>query len=332
MNLFDSLNSFSDIQQLIDDVGSPDGETSSFELKGTNGRPIPNRDDKTSFAKEICAFANSYGGTLCINKGKDTDIRPFEELEAIRLIRLMESWSRDSLEPPSPMRLKNIDNLLLIEVSESLTKPHRSARDKLYYYRHETQSAKMPEIMIASLYRGQSVLEIELAISLSITNHNSRINIFAGVKNLSRVAGTSPKVQVQLFSRYVGVLNYQGQSIDDTGVVNHTVPMPYHGADWVSWNGVFSSNNDFQSKVLYPEDSLMLNAIAEPCIDNPNKELPRYLVIRMDAMLLECTRRITYFLYDLEYQGEGASREKLMMKADENESQELFTEFRRLTK
>ena len=59
MNL-DLFNSFSDIQDLINESSSPDGETASFELKGTYGRSTPSKDDKKRFAKEICAFANSF--------------------------------------------------------------------------------------------------------------------------------------------------------------------------------------------------------------------------------------------------------------------------------
>ena len=125
MIFFDSINSLEDIQKLIDHASSPDGETSSFELKGVYSRVSPNREDKIRFAKEICAFANSYGGVFCIHKGGDNEIQVFDAAEISDLITRLESWSRDCLEPRCPMRLKSVDGLILMALWDLPWSPTR---------------------------------------------------------------------------------------------------------------------------------------------------------------------------------------------------------------
>jgi len=333
MLLFDSINSLSDINQLIKDAPSADGETSSFELKGTAGRALPHRNDKKRFAKEICAFANTYGGTLCIHKGKGEDIQPFDPEEAEELVRRLEGWSRDSLAPHCPMRLKVVDNHLLIGVDESQTKPHRSTADKHYYYRHETQSAKMPEIMIASLYRGQAVLQTRLCVWPSKADSDAlEMDIQVDVTNLSRAPGTDPKIQVQLYSAHPGLFSYLGKMVEYQADQSGYLKQSFDGIGWINWNDGFSTNGEFQAKVLYPEDSLTLHATAKVHPDNPDKQLPRYIIVRTDAMFLQSARNVAHCLVDLEHDDDGKIESKIILQTDGHDLDVLAERFRRLTR
>lgn len=321
--LLDSINSIADINQRIA-AAVNDGEDCSFELKGTDGRPSPNRDDKKRFAKELCAFANTYGGVLCVHKGADDNLQPFEDAEIGDLTQSLEGWSRDSLEPRCPMRLKVVDNYVLLGINESVTKPHRSAGDKHYYYRHETQSEKMPEIMIASLYRGQAVLQTKSIANLFKMGGNTpQLYVRVGVTNESRVPGTSPRIQLQLFSKYQGLLEYSGQMIASLSDYTSYFKKPFDGANWINWNGVFTTNGEYQRQVLYPADSLTLKAVARINALNPNQELPRYFIIRIDTMFLQSIRHVTYALADIEEQ-------KTLTISTEDECGALVEQFIRL--
>lgn len=322
--MFDSISSATTIFELIGNSASEDGENASFELKGTKGRKIPTREDKVRFAKELCAFANTYGGVLCIHKGGKTNTQPFETDEAIHLFNCLESWSRDSVEPRCPMQIKVVDGFLLIGVTESVTKPHRSTRDQHYYYRHETQSEKMPEIMIGSLYRGQAVLATTSSVGLM--KMGDGLHILAEVKNQSRVAGTSPRMQVNLYSTG-GALTFAGPNLDPLPEFRS----PFLGVDWIKWNGGMSTNVAFQGHVLYPEDTLNLQTIAHTHSKSADKVLPRHFIAQIDTMFLQAARQVSYLLLDLEHTDEnGAIGTKILQRSGRSNLQTLVQEFIRL--
>lgn len=322
MNL-DLFNSFSDIQDLINESSSPDGETASFELKGTYGRSTPSKDDKKRFAKEICAFANSYGGMLCIHKGGDDDIQPFDISETESLFKRLESWSRDSLEPRCPTRLKIVDNHVIIGVGESVTKPHRSTADKHYYYRHETQSEVMPEIMVAALYRAKSVLQTSSQILMKSMNHGRELIIIISVKNESRVAGTNPKLLVQFFSEQDGAVLCSGDFLATSLQQSAWHSYPFSDIEWIKLNGWFESNLEFQHHILYPSDSLGLTVSAKLDHRSPSETISRLLIAKIDTMFSESARNVQYALVDIE----SAGSPELF---DESELEQLTRRYRQL--
>lgn len=327
MSSFESISSASDLQQLIDEASSPDGETASFELKGTSDRSSPNGDDKKRFAKELCSFANSYGGVLCIHKGGDVDVKPFEADEAKALFPRLETWTRDSLEPRCQMRLKIVENYILIGINESITKPHRSTADKHFYYRHETQSEKMPEIMIGALYRSQAILQTKSLIWLHKMNDRSELMVFADVTNQSRIAGTNPKIQIQLYSTHTGLLDYSGDYIVKASLDSGYIKNPFLSQTWIKWNGWFATGREYQQLILYPEDSLTLRVVAKPNIQSEVKSLPRLFIARLDVMFTESLRSVTYSLIDFGHDGTGPQRGDHICSVVENDLGTLIEKY-----
>lgn len=327
MSQFDSIKCESDIRQLIEESSSPDGETASFELKGTYERLSPNKEDKKRFAKEICALANSYGGVLCIHKGGDKDVKPFKAAEAEKLFSHLESWSRDSLEPRCSIRVKVVSNYVLVGINESITKPHRSAADMHYYYRHETQSEKMPEIMIGALYRSQAMLQTKSVVWLDKMNDRSELMIFADVTNRSRVAGTNPKIQIQLYSSFVGSFDYTGEYSVRESLESGYVKNPLLSQDWIRWNGWVTTDREYQQLILYPEDSLTLKVIAKPNAASKHKLLPRLIIARIDVMFAESPRFASYTLMDFGCDGTGPQRGKTVCSVDENDFGSLVAKY-----
>jgi len=199
---YKELNSLHDIIALSESTKTTDGESISFELKGTAHRDKFDSGDKNRLAKEISAFANTYGGIICFHFGKDghdQEIKPFPNISSRIIYRSLEGWLLNSLEPQlRGMDVALVEGVFVINIPESENKPHRSAREKKeYYYRHGTQSQSMPEIMISSMYRSQRVFSYTPSISANIYDEGFRFTV--NVKNESTLSGSVPKFELYVF-------------------------------------------------------------------------------------------------------------------------------------
>jgi hypothetical protein len=299
LSIFNAIESRADIDKIIKEASSPDGEYSWFEMKGTAEKLKIDRDLKKLFAKESSAFANTYGGVLCIHKGKDTEIQPFEPIEINDLHNPLETWLRDSLEPRSQgMILKERDGLFLILIPESRTKPHRSAMDKLYYYRHNTQSETMSELMISAMYRSQDYLSTNASVLLGKIGAQ-QLNLTLIINNNSMIAGTKPRAMIQIFSCHQGLFDCFSYCKNFAKSASETFRLPssFHHSQNIYSNCNIHTTNEFQDRILYPQDNLHMN-----CYLSPHGEFDinhmRFFLVRLDYFFLETTRQVKYFLID----------------------------------
>jgi hypothetical protein len=334
---FDSLETFEQIQQIMKESSSEDGENLSFELKGTNGKTEIGRDFKDILAKEICAFANSYGGILCLHFGEKTNVIKFGSESIAEVYQILESWLRDSLEPRLlGINLKIADGIILINVPESLNKPHRtSTKTKTYYYRHVTQSEPMPEIMISSMYRSQDYLLTDSFISIHKTNNQLSFTI--KLLNLSNISGSKPKIQLQIYTEGIDneLINLKWQNhlyIDIRGLDSFTPindkeskQKGLYSEDFklkIPLIGIINSNGEFANQVLYPLDSLHLSNYSEPIENLSNL---KYLIVHLDYYFLESTKVSKTILFEL---ADNKSISK--MDSDKYTNKEIVNEYDKL--
>jgi hypothetical protein len=295
-----------------------DGETLSFELKGTNNRSEFVSDDKNRLAKEMCAFANTYGGVVCFHFGSDDAVEPFPASDRPKIFRSLESWLKDALEPKlSGIDLESIDGVYLIRVPPSTVKPHRSAREKnQYYYRHVSQSTPMPEIMISSMYRSQSFLDFTATASLS--KSGSQLHIHAHVKNNSNLSGTHPKIQVQIWTDGQKSGKFFGNLVEEPGSASYKTSGLAHVLG-LGLATAFTSGTMLAQSILYPQDTLSLTAFSSPEFGEI-----RYAVMRVDAMCKEAPRQTVHYLFDLDAQSTSTVLKTGTSDADVNS---IFAEF-----
>lgn len=321
---FDAIKSRADIDHLISNSSISDGEYSWLELKGTAGRASIGKDEKKLFSKEICAFANTYGGILCVHKGTDSQIQEFEGSETAPLIDKLETWLRDSLEPPlQGMVLENRDGLFIILVPVSKTKPHRSASEKQYYYRHNTMSERMSELMISAMYRSQDYLATSALCVLKKLN-KQQLSIDLILKNESMIAGTKPRLEVEILSSHKGFYEFSGK---------HIAPFrsgePFRSSFEsipnlnLYRNTIFVTSDAFQERILYPKDQVVIFGLSNSLHFTKSTgtlESVKLFIIRLDYVFLEIPRQVQYFLVDTNPLGfEGKKSCKVIMTCSENE-------------
>ena len=122
---FDAASSLADLQNWEREATSTDGEYAWLELKGVDGTTW-SKETKALIAKEICAFANTYGGVVCLH-GVGGLQNPVPT-DLLNLTDQLEGVLVNSLEPRlAGIDLKACDDRVLIYVPESRVKPHRTA-------------------------------------------------------------------------------------------------------------------------------------------------------------------------------------------------------------
>lgn len=262
---FDEIKSIKDIKAIISSNSSDDGESVSFELKGANDELSFNRDIKTKLNKEICAFANTYGGTLCFHNGTDREIDSFSDEYVKTNYQSIESWLNDALEPRLlGMEFKCVENVLLIYIPESVNKPHRTNEGKKsqYYYRHITQSTPMPEIMVSSMYRSQDYLDFELDVNAFQNPDYNQLSVRIEVHNVSNLAGSLPKIELEIFT------NKRNPIVLSDGKNIRSLTKSW---DFTEFEKLFRMNSSafletssyFSEQILYPKDKLRLDLSSE---------------------------------------------------------------------
>ena len=314
------MKSIEDIKKVIEQASSPDGESLEFELKGSSGEIKFTKDLKKLLSKEICAFANTYGGRLCFHYGKGKDIEAFPESSAKGNFNQIESWLRDSLEPKLiGISLEIIDNVYIINIPESRTKPHRTASSFQYHYRHSTISQTMPEIMISSMYRSQEYLSYTASVNVFKSNNQLTVHVY--IKNHSNLSGSKPNIQIQLFAAAGKQLEFIGhyfekcptESFQSSNLIQ-TLKIPTCA--------MLSSNSKLSDRLLYPQDRISFSSFSNA--DDKVKDI-KYLLVRMDCMFKEALRQTEYKL--IEYKGDG-TQEILMTSQEDGNA--LFVAFHKL--
>lgn len=289
---FDSIEDAEALRSLISSFPA-DGESDWFELKGTAGVSPLTKDFKKLAAKEICAFANTYGGVLCIHAGRDNQVIPMGARDSGEEERFV-SWLTDCLEPRiAGLRFRSVDDHWLVYVPPSTTAPHRSAADRNYYYRHQTQSEPMPEILIASLYRSQSSVSTESELGLCHYGGNgTQITLSAVIRNQSRVPATKPRVRVILWSvaPVDSRIPFRDGAVDGSAIFS-AFPELRH----LEIAAIVQSQAYWGESIIYPGDSLryVTNSDVTPLANR------RHFLGRLEVSCLEGETARSYHLLQL---------------------------------
>lgn len=292
---FEEIKSLQNINDMCSESSSVDGESSTFELKGSSGRVSLGREEKKLISKEICAFANTYGGIVCFHYGVKEDLQafPIECLGALHTS--LEGWLRDSLEPRLlGIEIGTIEGVFVINVPESKTKPHRTAGEEKYYYRHNTISQRMPEIMISSMYRSQGFLDCEFSVAASLSSNRGQLVVSVEISNSTNVAGSKPKLHLQLLSPTKTRLRFFDSEYTSGAMASvYSVPKEF-GELKFERLGEISTNNKFAENDLYPLDKLAIQINTSP---NEKLSSLKYLVVLVDCMFRESQRKTKLYVF-----------------------------------
>lgn len=297
---WEQANTFADINALKDSTSNVDGETATIEFKGSRDRFDDGSKEKLS--KEISAMANTYGGLLCFHNTQANDVLPFstDKLEGIE--KSLESWLSSATEPPvQGIRLKKIDGVFLLYVPESMTKPHRSSqKNKQYYYRSNSLSEPMPEIMVSSLYRAGQSLSIELNLNL-LRQSNGQPVLFLSVSNNSRIVGTMPRFTLNFWgSKNPNCLMPAVWDHFEAGGSYAKLP---HLGTTVAHLGVFRTKSSFREEILYPEDTLRLvehlRFVSSGANDFRNFWDNDFILISLKVNFAECPQVTRWNLFEM---------------------------------
>jgi len=318
---YNNINTLADIRTAMAAASSTDGETSVFELKG-NGTGVFGPAEKRLLVKEICAFANTYGGVVVFHGGLGDNLQGFPAGWASDEFNKVEDWLSSCLESRlSGIRLKIVEEIFVIDVPESKTKPHQAPLLKKYFYRHNTSSIPMPEIMISSMYRSQDYLNFR--VEGNVSSDKGRVTLGVKVKNLSRLSGSQPKIQIQSFGQNGVRLSFHDHPYFEP------VPMDSFGYNElfselnISRMGRCETNSKFAEKTLYPSDEIYIK------IDTEKNDLVKgvsHFLLRTDCMFKEGPRHTDYFVIKL--QNDGASLP--ILSTQSSSSEEVIRRFAEL--
>lgn len=323
---FDNLNSLKQINDFYKTYSSEDGEGVDFELKGSSGKIKLDKELKKILAKEICAFANTYGGILCYHFGEKENIRPFNDEDLLKDYTPIENWLKDSLEPRlMGMDLKRVENVLLIYIPQSKTKPHRTTSEKQYCYRNCTSSIEMPEIMISSMYRSQDYLFVDIMLAVHKSN-TDQLQFTVFVNNQSNISGSKIKIQVQFFNKikttkYLGVTFNNEPNLNTS---NYSIDRLFNSKR-IPIRGNATTDIKFSENILYPYDKIILSGQSK--LYDELTEL-KYLIVRIDVMMKETKRNTKYFLVKLN----ETENCPVLMKSEQSELPNLISKYLELDK
>lgn len=256
--VWDEISRLDEIDNLREAMSNEDGEGANFELKRCSSKF--ENDDKKRISKEICAFSNTYGGLLCIH-ADEVEGRLISFDDCLELEKRIESWLPHATEPPiRGMKIKTVDGVILIAIPESETKPHRTKLNRDYYYRSNSASEPMPEIMISSLYRSGSSLQFESFLSFGMAG-NGQPHISLTLLNKSRASGTMPTCAISIWTR---MSEWTIGPAPETDLeFSHSDYRLRYGFGPLNWThlGVSRTKKSWRNEILYPEGVLGLEAL-----------------------------------------------------------------------
>ena len=298
---FDAASSLADLQNWEREATSTDGEYAWLELKGVDGTTW-SKETKALIAKEICAFANTYGGVVCLH-GVGGLQNPVPT-DLLNLTDQLEGVLVNSLEPRlAGIDLKACDDRVLIYVPESRVKPHRTALKtklgKQYFYRHVTASEPMEEVMIRALYQAQGILVPRL---VGVVRPGGQQQVSILVLNDSRLVGTKPRVQYEILFVPTGPgpnsYHFIGGDFEKCraseprlGSFHEIRPDKSDGMR----HDIGQTATTFQDEILYPSSHLTAATGR-----NEYRDIGRHILLRSTAWFAEAPAATQIALIDLE--------------------------------
>lgn len=297
---WENANTFASIAALRDTKLNADGETATIEFKGSRDKFDDGSKEKLS--KEISAMANTYGGIICFYNTQDNDFLPFSTGKLEGIEKSLEGWLSSATEPPvQGIRLKKIDGVFLLYVPESINKPHRSSlKGKQYYYRSNSLSQPMPEIMISSLYRAGNSLSFKLNLNLSKEAGDQPV-LLPSVSNNSRLVGTMPRFTLSFWGNKnpMCLMSTVWQNFESGGSYSG---LPNLGGA-LEHLGVFRTKSSFRDEILYPEDILHLHEqlSISPNINDGFKKFWEndFILVSMKVNFAECPQVTRWDLFEM---------------------------------
>ena len=165
-----NLNLYNPPEQWTEEkISEISDEDNRYEFKRGLILNKPQTEFEEDIAKEICALANSFGGTLflgVIDKTKEIDGVP--KIKKGR--QSTKAWIEDIIPKLLEFRLPNFrvlevllseettskigseKTVISIDIYDSDLAPHRSLKDDKYYYRQGSQSVLAPHHYLAFLW------------------------------------------------------------------------------------------------------------------------------------------------------------------------------------
>lgn len=198
-DIYDKISSLKDLQAYT--ASTSDGETSFLEFKSipsnitTKGQKATL---KATLAKELCAFANTDGGIICVGVKNNKGILQIDNKFSDNLCDFLDTNLVDVLEPKlSGYHFKTVkddgNSFVILYIPNSRVKPHRVSswksvdgdkRDVLgrYFMRSGTESVPMPESLVRAMYLSDGrIPNVELYAEISEVT-GSKIKITHMVK------------------------------------------------------------------------------------------------------------------------------------------------------
>jgi len=210
----------------------------------------------------------------------------------------MEGWIHNALEPRlEGFDFKEIDGVFVFYIPEGRNKPYR-ASDKIQYYRSETSSQIMPEIMLRSMYLMRSYLDIKISCSFQKLDNRSLV-INTDANNLSNIPGTYPRAKIILFpkrSKSNFALKFSGQESEYCGTYSSKTESDYDVGHTITCKNKFS-----QSNILYPKDKLSFLTLSTSKLPEKILNNNEY-IIQVDWSFKERSRKRTYFYFNIDTQ------------------------------
>lgn len=293
---YEEIETFEQIKSIQEDtvrLGGDDGEDKNLEFKGTMDRTKFTPCDKNNLGKEICAFANTYGGYIFFHAGRGNELEKFDADHRVKYAQKIQDWLVNSLQPPIiGAHTKFVDGVYKIYVPQSIVKPH--CFKDLYYYRSDSSSLKMPQIAVSAMYRSQDILAFEARISIHKEESSSQLSIVIEIENYTNMAGTELKIEATIFSNAKQNISFTG----DSYLVKKPPPyrMTHHGPD-INFNGVFTGAGTVKDLILYPRDTISMHAYSVP---DEQCKLMKSAFIKLDVNFIQSPRFTCFSVFDVQ--------------------------------
>jgi len=156
----------------------------------------------------------------------------------------------------------------------------------------------------------------------------NRLKLLTQMKNKSNSSGTKPKIQIRIYdipnkpqSKLTSYKNFQ-KCCDDEGLIPDKKLFNMNRS-----LKIFTTNDSFSEKILYPNDGLSLMADLDV---SPAIKINKYLIVRVDYLFREAKRESKTYLFDVK----NINSTRILMECESSSSKvdELISLYDKLIK
>jgi hypothetical protein len=166
---------------------------------------------------------------------------------------------------------------------------------------------------------------ISTSASCTLTKINEQLHINLNINNESMVAGTNPRLEIEILSSHKGFYEFSG---------NYIAPLRASGSFRSLFQGIsnlnlfrnalFNTNDVFLKSILYPKDRVNVFGVSSPFSLTESTgtiESVKLFIIHLQYLFLEIPRQEWFFLIDTNPSGfEGKQSCKVIMTCSGNET------------